>query len=150
MQLSASEVDHCPQNGCHLCPRAAKKTLDELEDAWISQDSKVSTSSEAHNISITTLQMFFIETSGREHLQVRQACSVESAAKTNPEMAILVIFTAVREIDLSNNVTCHLLNMNNVFFRRITLMGMGHGTSAKMEPLLDKLKKSDYRMVQER
>eukprot|EP00095_Tigriopus_kingsejongensis_P006182 maker-scaffold191_size271209-snap-gene-1.30 protein:Tk06182 transcript:maker-scaffold191_size271209-snap-gene-1.30-mRNA-1 annotation:"lactosylceramide 4-alpha-" len=51
--------------------------------------------------------MFFIQSSDREHLLPRMACSVESALRASQVPLIIVVLTATH-LDLTQNATCHL------------------------------------------
>ncbi|XP_059092020.1 lactosylceramide 4-alpha-galactosyltransferase-like [Tigriopus californicus] len=66
-------------------------------------------------------KVFFIESSGRDHLLHRQACSVESALSVSKTIRSVVTLTA-RQLNLSHNATCQLYSRFNeprLIFRRV-------------------------------
>lgn len=94
------------QEGVHTfqCPSVKKIDLPDLEDE-LPSDTKV----------------FFIESSGRDHLLHRQACSVESALGAPKIPLTVVVFTA-QQLDLSHNATCQLFSRypeSRLIFRHV-------------------------------
>ena len=66
--------------------------------------------------------MFFIESSGRDHLLTRQTCAVESAIKNSKIEQFYVIMTSPVLNVTANNATCQLLKRNsNVIFKHVNL-----------------------------
>ena len=66
--------------------------------------------------------MFFIESSGRDHLLTRQTCAVESAVKNSKIEQFYVIMTSPMLNVTANNATCQLLRRNsNVIFKHVNL-----------------------------
>ena len=66
--------------------------------------------------------MFFIESSGRDHLLTRQTCAVESAVKNSKIEQFYVIMTSPILNVTANNATCQLLKRNsNVIFKHVNL-----------------------------
>ena len=65
--------------------------------------------------------LFLIESSGRETLNARQACAVESAARQSG-MEVHLLVTAT-QLDLRDNTTCYLYKTNkNIKFYSIDVM----------------------------
>lgn len=61
--------------------------------------------------------LFFLETSGRPTLNLRQACAIESAARMS-EMDVIVAIKN-ETLSLNNNITCQLIKRySNIQFYR--------------------------------
>ena len=66
--------------------------------------------------------MFFIESSGRDHLLTRQTCAVESAIQNSKIEQFYVVMTSPMLNVTANNATCQLLKRNsNVIFKHVNL-----------------------------
>lgn len=67
-------------------------------------------------------QIFFLETSCSGALNSRQACSVESAARSNPDFRVFVVFLGpASKVFISSETYKTLRMIKNVSFRRISL-----------------------------
>ena len=53
----------------------------------------------------------FIETSGRDHLLIRQACSIESAGRQNPTSHVIVLMNSTKLNLNANNATFQLYQL---------------------------------------
>ena len=74
---------------------------------------------------------FFTETSGARSLTIRQACSVESFARLNPNITVYVFLTpnGEAEIDVKATTMHNLMeNYSNIRFRKVHLDGFYAGT----------------------
>ncbi|XP_059090953.1 uncharacterized protein LOC131886592 [Tigriopus californicus] len=126
---------HITDEKCAICPKQEVIPLIHLEDVSFWSEKGI---------------MFFIESADRTHLLPRQACSVESALKTNPNLYIIVAMTT-DTLDLSSNVTCHLYSQfgeRRLFFRHVDASELSQRT-----PLQDLFKSnllwdSQYGIVQ--
>ena len=83
-------------------------------------------------ISKENKNLFFIESSGRNHLRPRDVCAIESAVK-NSGLAghIIVAMTSPVLNVMGNNATCHLYSEHaekNVFFRHVNVDTIFKGT----------------------
>lgn len=71
--------------------------------------------------------VFLLETSGREILTSRQACSVESSA-VRSGLKVVVVLTG-RHLDLRENVTCHLyMEGLGIQFYTVNIENLAKGT----------------------
>ena len=78
-------------------------------------------------------RLFFIESSGRNHLRPRDACAIESAILQNAGMIIHIIVGMTSQVIdiLANNATCQLYTNyadKNLFFRHINVDTIFKGT----------------------
>lgn len=82
-------------------------------------------------ISQKNTNLFFVESSGRNHLPVRYACAIESAVKNTGLKNIIVAMTSPY-LDISaNNATCHLYMEHyekNIRFRYVNVDTIFKGT----------------------
>lgn len=77
----------------------------------------------------TSNSIFFHETSCRGGLNSRQACAVESAARTHPEWEVYVLFSApVNKISLEDISMELLKKYYNIKFKRVHLVEYAKGT----------------------
>lgn len=88
---------------------------------------------ESENEWLEKEKLFFLETSGRNHLQNRQSCAIESAVKHAGELDILVVMVA-DHLDLSaNNATRQLYqefaNSGKLHFRTVNVDDVFEGTA---------------------
>ena len=66
--------------------------------------------------------MFFIESSGRDHLLIRQTCAIESAVRNSKVDQFYVVMTSPNLNVTANNATCQLFKRySNVIFRHVDL-----------------------------
>ena len=66
--------------------------------------------------------MFFIESSGRDHLLIRQTCAIESAIRNSKIDQFYVVMTSPNLNVTANNATCQLFTRySNVIFRHVDL-----------------------------
>ena len=66
--------------------------------------------------------MFFIESSGRDHLLIRQTCAIESAVRNSKVDQFYVVMTSQNLNVTANNATCQLFKRHsNVIFRHVDL-----------------------------
>ena len=69
--------------------------------------------------------LFFVESSGRNHLTARFACAVESAIKNSGLKGNIIVAMTSKYLDISaNNATCHLYSEHagkNMFFRYVNV-----------------------------
>ena len=66
--------------------------------------------------------MFFIESSGRDHLLIRQTCAIESAVRNSKIDQFYVVMTSPNLNVTANNATCQLFKRySNVIFRHVDL-----------------------------
>ena len=76
--------------------------------------------------------LFFIESSGRNHLTPREACSIESAVKNSGISGRIIIAMTSPSIDvLANNATCQIYKKfaeRAVFFRHVDIETVFRGT----------------------
>eukprot|EP00096_Caligus_rogercresseyi_P001095 TRINITY_DN1170_c0_g1_i2.p1 TRINITY_DN1170_c0_g1~~TRINITY_DN1170_c0_g1_i2.p1 ORF type:complete len:234 (+),score=34.56 TRINITY_DN1170_c0_g1_i2:4-705(+) len=76
-------------------------------------------------------KLFFIETSGRDHLLHKQACSIESALRNNPDLPIFVLLTSPTLNPEANNATRQLLSRGGgerILFRHVDVGKLILGT----------------------
>ncbi|TRY70891.1 hypothetical protein TCAL_17248 [Tigriopus californicus] len=86
-------------------------------------------------------KVFFIESSGRDHLLHRQACSVESALSVSKTIRSVVTLTA-RQLNLSHNATCQLYSRFNeprLIFRRVDRAKIFKNTP--IQPVFERVRK---------
>ena len=81
----------------------------------------------------TNENLFFIESSGRNHLRPRDACAIESAIIQNAGMGISIIVGMISPVldILANNATCQLYKTyydKNLKFRHINVDTIFKGT----------------------
>ncbi|XP_070507561.1 lactosylceramide 4-alpha-galactosyltransferase-like [Chironomus tepperi] len=106
---------------------------------------------EAKLLSSNSSQIFFLEThlEGRRNLtNARQACSVEAAAKTNPDLQIyLLLATNETQMTLERSVLYDALAAYpNINIRYVNLLEYSRGTPLEQFMIEDKLNKSKYRI----
>ena len=69
--------------------------------------------------------LFFVESSGRNHLTPKDACAIESAVKNSGLKGHIIIAMTSRVLDITaNNATCHIYSEHagkNVFFRHVNV-----------------------------
>ena len=55
----------------------------------------------------------FIETSGRDHLLIRQTCAIESAGRQNPNSPVIILMNSTKLNLNANNATIQLYQLKN-------------------------------------
>jgi len=90
-------------------------------------------------------QMFFIETSGRSHLNPRQSCSVESAAKESGLKVVVLLKSPI--LSLEFNVSCHLYAQDNISFYTINTANILKDTPLEELESSGKLGRSKWKMT---
>lgn len=91
--------------------------------------------------------IFFHETSCSGELNSRQACAVESAARTHPDWQINVLFAApVTDNTLKSGVVALLKNMTNVKFSRVHTEKYAKGTPLESMVSGGALKRTRWRI----
>ena len=121
-----------PQNQQIQCPVQKTKSFqtNRKTDALLTLDDIESTDCRLKNVNEN---LFFIESSGRNHLRPRDACAIESALLRNAGMSMYVIVGMTSPIldVLANNATCQLYTKyaaKNLFFRHINVDTIFKGT----------------------
>ena len=93
--------------------------------------------------------LFFVESSGRNHLRVRDACAIESAVKNSGLAGHIIVAMTSPFLDvMANNATCHIYTEHegkNVFFRHVNVDTIFEGTPIHQLHLEGKLKHTETR-----
>ena len=93
-------------------------------------------------------KIFFIETSGivgqkYGKLKNRQACAIESAAITNPDAHIYIVFAEVLTLEASEWIVL-LKKLANVFFLRLDLISFSKDSPVEKFISSGKIKESNW------
>ena len=129
----SQNVEHCQNlNSFIRCPN--DKRL-EREPKFIYL--KNIESNEGTKLGNSTLKnsdiLFFIESSGRNHLRPRDACAIESAVKNSGMSGRIIIAMTSPSIDVfANNATCQIYTKfgeRAVFFRHVNIDTIFQSTS---------------------
>ena len=114
------------------CPSSKKSSKTSQETKMITLIDIESEDCTNDVISKENENLFFIESSGRDHLRPRDACAIESAVKNSGLKGHIIIAMTSSVLNvMGNNATCHLFSEHagkNVFFRHINVDTIFKGT----------------------
>ena len=100
-------------------------------------------------ISKENKNLFFIESSGRNYLNPRDACAIESAVKNSGLAGHIIVAMTSPVLDvMKNNATCHLYSEHagrNIFFRHVNVDTIFKGTPIHQLHIDGKLKSQENR-----
>ena len=123
-----NDVDEIPIQ----CPTSKKSSKSSQETKIITLIDIESEDCTNDIISKENENLFFIESSGRDHLRPRDACAIESAVKNSGLSGHIIIAMTSPVLNvMANNATCHLFSEHagkNVFFRHINVDTIFKGT----------------------
>lgn len=91
--------------------------------------------------------IFFVETSGSDVLNVRQACAIESTAHHNPSMEIYVLMTPSTLIAYNHNLMTKLNSLPNVHLKKVNIDVLVHGSPMFKWYRQAKWKKSKWKVI---
>ena len=123
-----NDVDEIPIQ----CPTSKKSSKSSQETKIITLIDIESEDCTNDIISKENENLFFIESSGRDHLRPRDACAIESAVKNSGLSGHIIIAMTSPVLNvMGNNATCHLFSEHadkNVFFRHVNVDTIFKGT----------------------
>ncbi|KAJ2939761.1 hypothetical protein O0L34_g17953 [Tuta absoluta] len=121
-----------------------KKTFSDTSCLFEYEDTNLTTANEI-DFDFPANSIYFIETSCRGGLDMRQACSVETAARAHPNRQINVLFAgkSTTKDEATQIYLNQLLKYKNVKFYKIHLFKYAKGTPLE-HLVVDKLRKSKY------
>ena len=153
-------IKNNPQNQQIQCPIQKTKSFqtNRKTDTLVTLVDIESTDCRSNNVfSNINENLFFIESSGRNHLRPRDACAIESAILRNAGMSMYIIVGMTSPIldVLANNATCQLYTKyaaKNLFFRHINVDTIFKGTPLNQFHISGKLmnKETKYTTYQYR
>lgn len=120
------------------------KPLDDISCSYLESGDIVPS---ADTIKLSSKSIFFIETSCRGGLDARQACTIESAARSHPDWDINVLFTAPATEESLKTSKALLEPFDNVQFYRIHMVKYATGTPLESFIAQGALNRSQYPIV---